>query len=96
MSAALPVVFEDGGAGEAHAHDGEILQLVSEQPYPPGQPLRWTLELPDGSLAMQGKSLGSKRREDGCFDLRARLNRSIKDVEKRKDVQIVREVQHAH
>ena len=33
MSAPLSVVFEDGSAGEAHSHEGQILQLVSEHSF---------------------------------------------------------------
>ena len=45
--------------------------LVSE--YPPGRPLNFTVTLPSGALALQAKAQGSKRREDGQFEVRVKL-----------------------
>ncbi|MCZ7687520.1 MAG: hypothetical protein M5U28_55795 [Sandaracinaceae bacterium] len=50
-----------------------MLHLVLPRAFAPGAPLALTLELEDGALELTGKTIGSKRREDGRFDVRARL-----------------------
>ena len=57
----------------AGASAGGILTVVSERAYAPGEPARATVELSDGALEIEGKSIGSKRRPDGTFDVRFRL-----------------------
>lgn len=73
MSEPLSLSFDDGALGRALGIEGEILRLVANAPFAPGQPLSFTLSLPEGTIALQGKSLGSKRRPDDQFELRARL-----------------------
>jgi hypothetical protein len=70
---ALPVEIAGEHAGSLLAREGMLLTLVSPKPYPPGQPLRLSLILPDGSLPREGRSLGSKKRQDGSYELRLRL-----------------------
>lgn len=56
---------------ELHGFDGKQLSLVSPVAYAPGQRLEAQVALaPPFSLAL--KSLGSVRRADGRFDVRAR------------------------
>lgn len=48
---------------------GEVLEVLSPQPFAPGAPI--PVEV-DGT-PLQGKSLGSKRQPDGRFHVRMRL-----------------------
>ena len=50
-----------------------ILAAVSDRPHAPGAPIRTTVVLPDGPLSIDARSIGSKRRDDGTFDVRMRL-----------------------
>ncbi len=68
-----PARLRDGGEGEAIAWSREVLHLVLPRAFAPGAPLALTLELDGGALELTGKTIGSKRREDGRFDVRARL-----------------------
>ncbi len=58
---------------EALELDDLVLSLVSPRAYAPGAPFTFTLELREGPLSLRAKTIGSKRREDGRFDVRARL-----------------------
>ena len=59
--------------GFAVAYDGARLSFVAPKAFPPGQPLQFVLMVADGELALQARSIGSKRREDERFDVQARL-----------------------
>lgn len=63
----------EGGQGEAIAVAGEVMHIVLERAYAPGAPLTLELDHASGTLALRGKTIGSKRREDGRFDVRLRL-----------------------
>ena len=69
-----PVVFADGTSGEAVSYAGELLTIVCARAHPPGRPLEITLRAGEEPLALRGKSAGSKRRDDGSFDVRLRLH----------------------
>ena len=70
-----PLLLSDGEHGRALAFADGVLHMICERPHPPGQPLALTLRLPDAAeLALQGKCAGSKRRDDGEFDVKLRLN----------------------
>jgi hypothetical protein len=62
-----------GGDGEALHCEGERLAMVSPKAFAPGQPIAFDAMLADGTLSLEGRSLGSKRRPDGRFDVRVRL-----------------------
>jgi len=63
-----------GEPGEAVAFDGdESLRLIAPRAYAPGTPIELELALGAESLALRGKARGSKRRDDGRFDVHARL-----------------------
>jgi hypothetical protein len=59
--------------GPALSFQEGVLALVLPKAYAPGQPLELKLEAPSGAVELQGKSLCSKRRSDGQFDIRVRL-----------------------
>jgi hypothetical protein len=61
----------EGRPVELHAFDGKQFQLVADVAFAPGQPMRLELALPT-PLTLDLKSIGSVRRADGRFDVRAR------------------------
>jgi hypothetical protein len=60
-----------GKSVELHGFDGKNLHLVSAVAFAPGQRIAPSFAL-DAPLSLQLKSLGSVRRPDGRFDVRAR------------------------
>ena len=68
-----PVKIAGGGEGEALAFAGEVLHVVIDRAFAPGAPLAIELAHASGPLSLSGKTIGSKRREDGRFDVRVRL-----------------------
>jgi hypothetical protein len=58
-----------GGEGELVGYAKNVLELVAPMAFAPGQPARFEV----GELALEGRSLGSRRREDGRFVVRFRL-----------------------
>lgn len=56
---------------ELHGFDGKNLHLVSAVAFAPGQRLSPSFSL-EAPLSLELKSLGSVRRPDGRFDVRAR------------------------
>lgn len=70
MSAAV----EAGEArGEALRFEGEVLHVVLDRAFAPGKPTELTLTVEGEARSLRGKALGSKRREDGRFDVRLRM-----------------------
>ena len=55
-------------AGTAESWTGEVLVVSSPRAFAPGAPLRVEL----GALTVEAKSLGSKKRDDGRFEVRLR------------------------
>jgi hypothetical protein len=64
VAATLP----GGEAASAESWDGAVLVLASPRAFAPGAPVRVAL----GTLGFEGKSLGSKKRDDGRFVVRLR------------------------
>ncbi len=60
-------------SGEALRLEGEVLSLVLPRAFAPGAPLSFTAELEGEEVALSGKTFGSKKREDGRFDVRVRM-----------------------
>ncbi len=75
------VRLADGGAARAVGLElqAEVLHLVAERAFPPGRPLVFDLVVPDETLALQGKASGSKRREDGRYDVKVKLHTLRRD-----------------
>jgi hypothetical protein len=58
----------------ATAYDGARLHFIAPQAFPPGKPLQMTLQpTAADALPLEARSIGSKRRGDGQFDVQARL-----------------------
>ena len=69
-----PLQLPDGEQGRALDYTDGVLHIVCERAHPPGEPLALTLRPDEGAeLGLQGKCVGSKRREDGGFDVRLKL-----------------------
>jgi hypothetical protein len=58
-----------GEAGELVDLQGDLLQVIAAMPIAPGQPVE--LEVED--MRLDAKSRGTKKRDDGRFDLKVRL-----------------------
>ena len=58
--------------------DGKLLSFTSPRAHAPGTPLRARVELNGSTLEL--KSIGSRKREDGSFELRARITTMPKEV----------------
>ena len=67
------VVVNDGARGHAVSYAAERIELVLDRAYPPGCPLSFTLTLGESALRLEGKAIGSKRLDDGRFDVRLKL-----------------------
>lgn len=65
--------FSTGEEGHAVAFTGEVLDVRAAGSHPVGQPLQVVLALPDGALTLDARSRGSRRLEDGWFEVRLRL-----------------------
>jgi hypothetical protein len=59
--------------GSATACDTEVLVAISPKAFPPGKPLELVMILETEDLALSGRCIGSKKRDDAQFDLRVRL-----------------------
>jgi hypothetical protein len=75
------VRLADGGEARAVALElqAEVLHLVTDRAFPPGRPLAFDLVVQDEALALQAKAVGSKRREDGRYDVKVRLHTLRRD-----------------
>lgn len=58
---------------ELCAYDGKLFRLVSARAFAPGQPLVVEAAL-GSSVTLELKSVGSVRRPDGSFEVRARAS----------------------
>lgn len=58
--------------GSAETLDREVLGMILDCAFAPGAPLSIGLEV-DPTLGLEAKTIGSKRRADGSFEVRARL-----------------------
>lgn len=68
-----PIVLSEGGEGEATRLEGEVLHLILARAFAPGAPVAFAATIAGERVALTGKSIGSKRREDGRFDVRLRM-----------------------
>ncbi len=58
-----------GGEGELVGYAKNVVELVSPISFAPGQPARFEV----AELSLEGRSLGSRKRDDGRFTVRFRL-----------------------
>ena len=69
----VEVTLAAGGEGLAAAIDGEQLRCVFARAFAPGAPVDIEARLGHRTVPLRGKSLGSKKRADGRFDVSLRL-----------------------
>ena len=69
----IGVVRVDGGEGRALSFVGEVMTLTLARAYAPGQPMRCTVVIGDREMALDGRSVGSRKTPDGAFEVRVRL-----------------------
>ncbi|MCG8557871.1 MAG: hypothetical protein MJD61_21695 [Proteobacteria bacterium] len=62
-----------GKQGQALGLEGELLTLALPSAQPPGKPLELVCQLPEGSVRLSARTVGSKRQQDGSFRVRVRL-----------------------
>ena len=65
--------LDSGEEAQAIRFDGNLLTLQSPRAYAPGAPIRFTLVLEDETRPLEGRTIGSKRIEDGVFEVRLRF-----------------------
>ena len=70
-----PATFSDGERTQVVAYDAtaQALTLICDRAQPPGRPLELRTRIGDEELPLQGRSAGSKLREDGKFTVVMRL-----------------------
>jgi hypothetical protein len=61
-----------GEEGEAIAIDGNLLTLLSPRAFAPGAPIQFST-LGEAERSFEGRTIGSKRVEDGRFEVRMRF-----------------------
>jgi len=63
-----------GEPGEALSFDGtETLALVAPRAFAPGTPIEMRFRVGESAHTIRGKARGSRRRDDGRYDVQARL-----------------------
>jgi hypothetical protein len=72
--AGIPLFIADQLEGRALACEAGRLHFVAPKSFPPGQPLALALQPSAAArLPLAARCVGSKRRDDGHFDVTARL-----------------------
>ncbi|MGF1467911.1 MAG: hypothetical protein ACFCGT_17460 [Sandaracinaceae bacterium] len=66
-------VPEVGAEGEAVAFAGQVLHLHLPRAFAPGAPVRVRVDVAGEALGLEGKTIGSKRLDEGRFHVRVRL-----------------------
>jgi hypothetical protein len=64
--------LESGEEGEAMSFDGNTLTLLSRRAFAPGAPIRFS-SFGEVERSFEGRTLGSRRVDDGRFEVRLRL-----------------------
>lgn len=75
--------IETVGTAELVHFTGEVALFVSERAFAPGKPLDVQIAFTDGTQPGKLKVVGSRRREDGRFDVRARVINLTRDLRER-------------
>lgn len=79
----MKIRLESGEDCEGLSFDGKLFRFAGPRAFAPGAPLRLLVELVDGSRALEGRSLGSKLREDQRYEVRMRfvnLRRELREA----------------
>ncbi len=81
----IPLRIEDTLAGSAVGCDGPTLSAISPKAFPPGRPLVLHLASAAGELRLETRTISSKKRDDGRFDLRVRFTNLRKEARTQLD-----------
>lgn len=65
--------LDSGEEAKAIRFDGSLLTLHGPRAYAPGAPIRFTLVMHERPRPLEGRTIGSKRIEDGVFEVRLRF-----------------------
>ncbi len=74
----LACKLPNGDSVMLETFDGKLLMFASPRAHAPGTPLRVRVEANGSTLEL--KSIGSRKRDDGSFELRARITTMPKEV----------------
>lgn len=78
-----------GAAGQALSLAGEVLSLHLDRPFAPGAPIDLSLYAGEGAPALlRVKTIDSKRRADGSFDVRTRAVSIPREIRSRLEASL--------
>jgi hypothetical protein len=69
----MEIRLQSGEDAEARAFDGTLLTLLSPRAFAPGSPVRFTTTIEGEVRNFEGRTIGSKRVDDGRFEVRMRF-----------------------
>ena len=69
----MEIEFDGGEKAEARTFEGHILTFLSPRAFASGAPIGFTVVMGDHRRALEGRCVGSRRAEDGRFEVRMRL-----------------------
>lgn len=69
----MKIRLESGEDAEAQAVDGNVLTLHSPRAFAPGSPIRFVALLEHGERRFEGRTVASKRIDEGRFEVRMRF-----------------------
>lgn len=79
----MKVVLDSGEEAEALHIEGNVLTLISPRAYAPGSPIRFSASIEGEDKTFEGRTVGSKRRDEDLFQVRLRfvgLRRSDREL----------------
>lgn len=68
----MDVVLESGERGALVSFDGAVLLLRSPKAFAPGSPIGFRTNAADEPRGFEGRTIGSKRVDEGVFEVRLR------------------------
>jgi hypothetical protein len=69
----VKIRLDSGEEAEARTFDGALLTLLSPRAFAPGAPIRFTAATEGEARHFEGRALGSKRVDEGQFEVRMRF-----------------------
>jgi len=69
----VKIRLDSGEEAEARAFDRALLTLWSPRAFAPGAPIRFTATTEGEARNFEGRTIGSKRVDDGRFEVRMRF-----------------------
>ena len=65
--------LDSGEEAQARSFDGSVFILLSPRAFAPGAPIRFTATRDADLRSFEGRTIGSKRIDDGRFEVRLRF-----------------------